>query len=45
MPGGQSAGSDPTQHLVDDLPVHRDAAVQIQPEFEDPILRRVAHLK
>jgi hypothetical protein len=45
MPGGQSSGSDPAQHLVDDLPVHRDAAVQIQPEFEDPILRRVAHLK
>jgi hypothetical protein len=44
MPGRQSPGGDPAQDLVDDLAVYRDAAVPIQPECEDPILRRILHL-
>ena len=41
---GQCSSGDPAQHLVDDLAVHGDSAPQIQPEFEDPVSRRVAHL-
>jgi len=40
----QTPTRDPAQYLIDDLPVHRHAAVQIQPEFKAPVLRRVAHL-
>ena len=45
MPRGQSSGGDPAQHLVDDLPVHGNAASHIQPEYEDPVSLRIAHLK
>jgi hypothetical protein len=43
MSCGQDSGRDPAQHLVDDLPVYRDARVQIQPECKDPVSFRVAH--